>query len=190
MQNLQTITEIFSKQCSRCKKTQHICQFVLKGDRTEYKTCRRCRKLQDIDINHPGSSNDHLNIAQVIEGPIVKEKLVEEAKIEKLEEAKIEKLEEVFKNDNDPCCMTKISEIFSEYGYKIKPLTLDIIDIVFLAMGRVRPSTYLIKTMVDQKYVAVSESEDGVNLLFPPDDETVYLMNLTNTNLINNYTSK
>ena len=37
MQNLQTITEIFSKQCSRCKKTQHICQFGVKGDRTEYK---------------------------------------------------------------------------------------------------------------------------------------------------------
>ena len=44
--------------------------------------------------------------------------------------------------------------------------------------------------MIDQKYVALSESEDGVNLLFPPDDETVYLMNLNNTNLIHNYTNK
>ena len=86
--------------------------------------------------------------------------------------------------------MAKISEIFSDYGYKIKPLTPNILDLVVLAMDRVRPSTYLIKAMIDQNYVAVSESKDGVNLLFPPDDETIYLMNLTNTNLINNYTSK
>ena len=64
------------------------------------------------------------------------------------------------------------------------------IDLVFGAMDRISPSTYLINTMIEQNYIALSESKEGVNLLFPPDDETLYLMNLNNKNLINNYTSK
>ena len=86
--------------------------------------------------------------------------------------------------------MLKVSEIFSDYGYRIKPLTLDMSDLVFGAMDRIQPSTYLINTMIEQNYIALSESKDGVNLLFPPDEETLYLMNLNNTNRINNYTSK
>ena len=51
-------------------------------------------------------------------------------------------------------------------------------------------SAFLVNLMITEKYIALSECEDGVNLLFPPDDKTLYLMNLKNTNLIDNYTSK
>ena len=52
MQNLQNITEIFSKKCSRCKQIQIIGQFGLKGDGNEYKTCKRCRHKPVIDNNN------------------------------------------------------------------------------------------------------------------------------------------
>ena len=183
MQNLQSITEIISKKCSRCKKVQIIGQFGLKGDGNEYNTCRKWRnKPTVVDNICPGSSNDHPNVIKIIE-----EQLVEEPKNDIL---KVESQEEILNNDNDPCCMLKLSEIFSDYGYRVKPLTLDMMRLVFDAMGRISPSTYLINTMIEQNYIALSESKDGVNLLFPPDEETLYLMSLNNTNLINNYTSK
>ena len=162
---------------------QIIGQFGLKGDGNEYKICRKCRnKPTVVDNINPGSSNDHLNVIKILE-----DQLVEEPKNDIL---KIESQEEILNNDNDPCCMSKVSEIFSDHGYRIKLLALDMIALVFDAMDRISPSTYLINTMLDQSYIALSESKEGVNLLFPPDDETLYLMNLNNTNLINNYTSK
>ena len=73
---------------------------------------------------------------------------------------------------------------------KIEPLDLGMIATVFRAIDRPGPTSFLINMMITHKSLALSEYEDGVNLIFPPDDKTLYLMTLNNTNLINNFTSK
>ena len=192
IQNTQNTADALTKKCSRCKKEQVICNFGFKLNTDPYRTCKRCRKQPIIDNNRPGSSNDHLNIIQVIENPIVEDPVVKDPVVEDklVDEPKIEKLTEIFNNDNDPFCILKLSDIFSDYGYKIEPLTSDMIELIFGAMGRANHISYLVDMIIDQNYIALSECEDGVNLLFPPDDNTLYLMTLKNTNLINNFASK
>ena len=187
IRNMQNTADILTKKCSRCKKEQVLCNFGFKLNTDPYRTCKRCRKQPIIDNNHSGSSNDHLNMARVVENPVIENPIVEDKLVD---EPKIEKLQETNNNDNDPFCILKLSDIFTDYGYRIKPLTSDMIELLFDAMGKDNNISYLINKIIDQNYIALSECEDGVNLLFPPDDKTLYLLTLNNTNLINNFTSK
>ena len=193
MQETQNTTDVLTKKCSRCKKEQIICNFGFKLNTDPYRTCKRCRKQPIIGSNRPGSSNDHLiNIIREIENPIAEDNVVKYPLVEdKLaDEPKIEKLGEIFNNDNDPSCILKLSDIFTDYGYIIEPLDLNMIATTFRAMDRPGPISFLINMMITHKSLALSEYEDGVNLIFPPDDKTLYLMTLKNTNLITNFTSK
>ena len=164
-------------------KEQVICNFGFKINTDPYKTCKKCRKQPTTDNNHPGSSSDHLTVVDVIETP-----LIEPDDIKKND---IPKNTEIFNNGPDKMCMPKLLSIFSEFGYNVRSVTPRIIEIVFFALDDPGYARIFIRTMVQEKYAGLSECDDGsVNLLFAPDDKTVYFMNLKNVDLIDNSVSK
>jgi len=182
-QNTQNTTDILTKKCSRCKKEQVICNFGFKKNEDPYKTCKRCRKHPILDNNRPGSSNDHLTVVDIIETPVIKQ--------DDLKKQDIPNINDIFNNGPDKMCMPKLLSIFSEFGYNVRGLTPRIIEIVFFASDDPSYARIFIHRMVKEKDVGLSECDDGsVNLLFAPDDKTVYFMNLKNANLIDNYVSK
>ena len=184
MQNTQHTADILTKKCSRCKKEQVIENFGFKLNTDPYKTCKRCRK-QPITDNNPGSSNDHLNIIQIIESPVIEQNDIEKDDIQ-INKGPVE----ILNNDQDESCMDKLLYIFSDFGYKPKLITQHIIDILFKASDNSLSTAGFIHIMIKHKDLGLLECVDGVNLLFASDDKTVYFMNLKNANLIDNYVSK
>ena len=86
--------------------------------------------------------------------------------------------------------MTKLQNMFSDFGYNIKLITPHIINIIFGASDDSLSTIAFINLMIKNKDIGLLECDDGVDLLFPCDNKTVYFMNLKNTNLIDNYVSK
>ena len=97
---------------------------------------------------------------------------------------------EIFNNDHDELCLSKLLYIFSDLGYNLRPLTPGIIEVLFDSLDNACRSMSFIDMLVSNKIVGLSECEDIVNLLFAPDDKTVYFMNFKNANLIDNYVNK
>ena len=188
MQETQNILDILTKKCSRCKKEQVICNFGFKKNEDEFKTCKRCRKQPIIDNNRPGSSNDHLIVNTVIENPVIEKDDICKKDIPEITDT--HKIAEIFNNDTDDMCIAKLIYIFLDFGYDVHPLNQQIIDILFRALDDPFKANGFIDTIIKNKDVGVLERDDRVDLLFAPDDKTVYLMNLKNTNLIDNYVSK
>ena len=85
---------------------------------------------------------------------------------------------EIFNNDRDEICMTKLQNMFSDFGYNIKLITPHIINIIFGASDDSLSTIAFINLMIKNKDIGLLECDDGVDLLFPCDNKTVYFMNL------------
>ena len=77
-QNTQNTADILMKKCSRCKKRTSHRKFRFQENTDLFKTCKRCRKQPNIDTNHSGSSNDHLNIVEVTENRVVEKRIYQQ----------------------------------------------------------------------------------------------------------------
>ena len=99
---------ILMTRCSRRQKEQVIENYGFKKKLDPFRTCKRCRTQPNIVINRSGSFNDHLNVIQEIENPIIEDTLIGDEL--KKDIPKIENSEEIFINDDtDSLCISKTS---------------------------------------------------------------------------------
>ena len=143
IQNLQNTADILTKRCSRCKKEQVIEKFGFKKNEDPFKTCKRCRKQSiNTNNNNPGSSNDHLNLNQVVENPIIE--VIENPRVETVIENLVTD-DPIFDTrteepnfDSDDInsevgrqCAIEIESIFRDYGYTMRPFTIPMEECMF-----------------------------------------------------------
>lgn len=164
MQNLPNMPNV--KRCSKCTKTQDIYNFGFKKNGDEFKTCCRCRKKP------PVISLD------VINKPIVNTDV-------NIKDPKV-----LINNEYYPQTIHKIKDIFKDYGFVIMPITQATMNNLFDAMDNEYIAEQFIDFMNSNKLVALKQIKEAVNVLFSPDNKTVYHMNVKNTNLIDNYTKQ
>jgi hypothetical protein len=146
------------KRCSRCTKHQNIINFGFKKNGDEFKTCVRCRKKNIPEIAS-------------VDIPVITPDFIHEKKC----------------NTYDPLTMERLKDIFSNYGFNIIPMTLQIMIDLFYAMDDNSLAIDFTEYLYDNKILGLEESNETVRLLFAPERYDVFHMNLKNTILIDNY---
>ena len=170
--NLINIHNTNDKKCSRCRSKQALINFGCKANGEEYKTCKRCRGISQPTINDITVSSD---IKVIVEKP------TEQPLQEPIEEPLQEPIEE-------KPLLDKLEHIFKHYGYQFGPLSFDMFNNLTDAMDNCYKALHFTEMMSFNMVAAFNRySDTEINILFCPDDNTLYGINFKDTRLIDSY---
>ena len=177
-QNSQNTQHTEYRKCSRCKKAQTISNFGFKKNGFEFRTCFRCRKIPEITnqpiISSQSSSED--KDVQIIEEEIQKHDDVSNL------------IKNIDEKTNIIFVINESAEILSRYGYKLVEFEYSLLTKFTYATETNPENAFEFIEWFDRNRLAsIFETPYGAGLLVCPDAKTLFLLKVTNIEIIENY---